>query len=153
MLLGQTLEAIGTLTLDAGYEKKSQYDVVGKLWYLAFPFFYLNNCSENVSGIDEVQFFDDIVEMWDQLAMARKIVVVAALIGNHRREGFKKILNLLSKVESIKMLTAICGMCSEEKSCFTRPRILVEPEEITIGGENEFITPLCRRCWKLEEQN
>ena len=105
-----------------------------------------------VSGNDEGQFFDDIVEMCDQLAMAGKIVVVAALIGNHRREGFKKILNLLPKVESIKMLTAICGMCSEESSCFTRHRTLVEPEEITIGGENEFIT-LCRKCWKLEEQN
>ena len=38
---GQSLEAIGTLTLDAVYEKMSQYDVVGKLWYLAFPFFFI----------------------------------------------------------------------------------------------------------------
>ena len=90
--------------------------------------------------------------MCDQLAMAGKIDVVAALIGNHRREGWKKILNLLPKVESIKMLTAICGMCTEENSCFTRHRTLVEPKEIPIGGENEFIT-LCRKCWKLEEQN
>ena len=119
---------------------------------MLFLSFYLKNCSEIVSGIDEGQFFDDIVEMCDQLAMAGKIVVVAALIGNHRRDDFKKLLNLLSKVESIKMLTAICGMCWEEKSCFTRHRTLVEPEEITIGGENEFIT-LCRKCWKLEEQN
>ena len=36
---GQSLEPIGTLTLDAVYEKMSQYDVVGKLWYLACPFF------------------------------------------------------------------------------------------------------------------
>ena len=119
---------------------------------LLFHSFYLNNCSEIVSGIDEGQFFDDIVEMCDELAMAGKIVVVAALIGNHRREGFKKILNLLPKVESIQMLTAICGLCSEGKSSFTRHRTLVQPEEITIGGENEFIT-LCRKCRKLEEQN
>ena len=87
---GQSLEAIVTLTPDEVYEKMSQYDVVGKLWYLAFPFFFLNNCSKIVSGIDEGQFFDDIVEMSDQLAMAGLIVVVAALIGNQRREGFKK---------------------------------------------------------------
>ena len=110
---------------------------------LLFHSFYWNNCSEIVSGIDEEQFFDDIVEMFDQLAMAWQIFVVAALIGNHSREGFKKINNLLHKVESIKMLTAICGMCSEEKSCFTRHRTLVEPEEIKIGGENEFITLCC----------
>ena len=36
---GQSFGAIGTLTLDAVYEKMLQYDVVGKLWYLAFPFF------------------------------------------------------------------------------------------------------------------
>ena len=90
--------------------------------------------------------------MCDQLAMAGKIVVVAELIGNHRREGFKKILNLLPKVESNKMLTAVCGMCSKEKSCFTRHQSLVEPVEITIGGEKKFIT-LCRKSWKLVEQN
>ena len=111
---------------------------------------YLNNCSEVVSGIAEGQFLDDIVAICDQLAMAWKIVFVAALIGNDRREGFKKFLEILPKVESIKMLTAICGMCSEEKSCFTRHRTLVEPEGITIDGENEFIA-LCRKCWKLEQ--
>ena len=110
---------------------------------MLFYSFHLKNCSEIVSGNDEGQFFDDIVEMSDQLAMAGKSVVVAALTGSHRREGFKKILNLQHKVESIKMLTAIFGMCPEEKSCFTRHRTLVEPEEITIGGENELIT-LCR---------
>ena len=76
--------------------------------------------------------------------MAGKNVIVAALIGNHRRESFKKTLNLLPKVETIKMLTATCGMCSEEKSCFTRHQSLLEPEETTIGGKNEFIT-LCRK--------
>ena len=74
---------------------------------MLFNSFYPNNCSEIVSGIDEGQFFDHIVEMCDQLAMAGKSVVVAAPIGNHRRDGFEKILNLLPKVESIKMLTAI----------------------------------------------
>ena len=82
--------------------------------------------------------------------MAGKIVIVAALIGIHRKEGSKEILILQPKVESIKMLTAVCGLCSQEKSYFTRHRTLVEPEEITIG--NEFIT-LCRKCWKLGEQN
>ena len=36
---GQLLEAIGTLTLVAVYENMSQYYVVGKMWYLALPFF------------------------------------------------------------------------------------------------------------------
>ena len=35
---GNHLKQLGHLTLDAVYEKMSQYDVVGKLWYLAFPF-------------------------------------------------------------------------------------------------------------------
>ena len=36
---GQSLEASGTLTPDAVYEKMSQNDLVGELWYLAFSFF------------------------------------------------------------------------------------------------------------------
>ena len=102
---GQSLEAIGTLTLDAVYEKMSQIDVVGKLWYHAFPFilsFYLNNCSEIVSGIDEGQICDDIVEMCDQLAISGKIVDVAALIGNHRREGFKKVSISYPKLNQLR---------------------------------------------------
>ena len=90
--------------------------------------------------------------MCDKLAMAGKIVVVVALIGNHRREGFKKILNLLPNVETSKILTIICDMSSEEKNCFSRHRTLVEPEEKTIGGEIELIT-LFRKCWKLKKQN
>ena len=90
------------MTLDALYEKMSQYDVVGKLWYLAFPSFYLNHCSEIVSGIDEGQFFDDFVEMCDQLAMAGKIVVVGALIGIHRSEGFKKFSISYPKLNQLR---------------------------------------------------
>ena len=37
------------------------------------------------------------------------------------------------------MLTAVCDMCSEEKSSFTRHRTLVETEEKTIGAENGII--------------
>ena len=52
--------------------------------------YYPNDCSEIVSGIDEGKRFDDIVALCDQLAMAGKIVFVAARIGNHRGEGLKK---------------------------------------------------------------
>ena len=100
---------------------------------LHFRSYHLNDCSEIISGIDEGQVFGDICEMCDQLVMAGTIVVVAALIGNLRREGFKTILNLLPKVYSLRMLTTFCGMGSEEKSCFTRHRTLwMELEESNI---------------------
>ena len=41
------LEAIGTLTLDAVYEKMLHYGVVGKLWYLAFPFILCEQLFKN----------------------------------------------------------------------------------------------------------
>ena len=54
---------------------------MAELVYLTFHSFYnQNDCSEIVSGIDEGQFFDDIGEKCP-LAMAGKVVIVAAMIG------------------------------------------------------------------------
>ena len=93
----QSLEAIGTIILDASFEKMAQYDVVGELCYFAFHSYHLNECSEIVPGIDERQLVDDIVEMCEQLPMAGKVVMVAARIGNHHREGYKKSLEPIFK--------------------------------------------------------
>ena len=65
---------------------------------LHFHSYYLNDCSEIISDIDEAHLFDDIIEMCDQLATAGTSFVVVALIGNQRRKCFKKILKLLPKV-------------------------------------------------------
>ena len=144
--------AIGTLTLDVIYDTPAQYDKVDEFCYIAFSFLL----SERLLRIRFRHWRRTIFRwycciMWP-IGYDRESSHRRCTDWKSSQRGLQKILNFLSKVESIKMLTAVCGMCSQEKRSFTRHRTLVEPEEITIGGENEFIT-LCRKCSKLREKN
>lgn len=63
--------------------------------------------------------FPDIVEVAEALADAGKTVVVAALDGTFKREGFPCILQLIPRAEEVVKLTAVCMLCFKEAS-FTK---------------------------------
>ena len=55
----------------------------------------------DVIGIDEGQFFPDLVEVCEELASLKKTVIVAALNGDFRMEPFPVIAKLISKADKI----------------------------------------------------
>lgn len=65
----------------------------------------------DVLGIDEGQFYSDVVSFCEMAAHSGKIVIISALGGTYQREGFNSILDLLPKAEKIKQLHAICKLC------------------------------------------
>ena len=65
----------------------------------------------DVIGVDEGQFYPDVVEFCENASQFGKIVIVSALGGTYRREGFNSILDLVPKAEKIKQLHAICKLC------------------------------------------
>ena len=65
----------------------------------------------DVIGIDEGQFFTDIVDFSEKAANAGKVVVVSSLQGTFLRGAFPSVLALIPKCEKIKKLTAICKLC------------------------------------------
>ena len=65
----------------------------------------------DVIGVDEGQFFTDIVEFSEKAANSGKVVIISSLQGTFLRGAFPNILNLLPKCEKIKKLTAICKLC------------------------------------------
>ena len=67
-------------------------------------------------GIDEGQFFPDLVPFAEQMADKGKIIIVAALDGDFQRKGFGDILNLVPLAESIVKLNAVCMMCFQVNS-------------------------------------
>nr|XP_045015064.1 thymidine kinase, cytosolic isoform X1 [Jaculus jaculus] len=69
-----------------------------------------------VIGIDEGQFFPDIVDFCEAMANAGKTVIVAALDGTFQRKAFGSILNLVPLAESVVKLTAVCMECYREAS-------------------------------------
>lgn len=97
-----------------------------------------------VIGIDEGQFFSDLVEMCDRLANEGKIVIVAALDGNFKRKPFENTIGLIARADEIVKLHAVCMKCYEP-GVFTK-RISEEEEEVVIGGKDKYMT-LCRYCY------
>ncbi|EKX33348.1 hypothetical protein GUITHDRAFT_158919 [Guillardia theta CCMP2712] len=101
--------------------------------------------SMDVIGIDEAQFYPDLVAFCEELAEMGKIIILSALDGDFRREPFGAVTSLVPKAESIIKLTAVCKLCHQEAS-FTR-RTTADVALEAIGGE-EMYMPTCRKCFR-----
>ena len=97
-----------------------------------------------VIGIDEGQFFPDVVEFCEDMANAGKTVIVAALDGTFQRKPFGNILNLVPLAESVVKLKAVCMICYKD-AAFTR-RLGSETEIELVGGTDKYMA-VCRSCY------
>ncbi|ASK51271.1 Thymidine kinase [Eptesipox virus] len=107
---------------------------------------YLNFTDYAVIGIDEGQFFPDIVEFCEEMAKIGKIVIIAALDATFQRIPFGNILNIIPIAEEVIKLSSICTICGESAS-FSK-RITNETEVEVIGGIDKYIAT-CRKCYFL----
>ncbi|XP_055971436.1 thymidine kinase, cytosolic isoform X1 [Sorex fumeus] len=120
-----------------------------------------------VIGIDEGQFFPDIVDFSETMANAGKTVIVAALDGTFQRKAFGNILNLVPLAESVVKLTAVCMQCFREAAYTKRLGVEKEvgaahpgagrgrrppldpaslPQVEVIGGADKYHS-VCRPCY------
>ncbi|QGM48744.1 MPPV-120 thymidine kinase [Magpiepox virus 2] len=97
-----------------------------------------------VIGIDEGQFFEDIVEFSEVMANKGKTVIIAALNGDFKRELFGNIFKLLPLSESVTSLTAICAVCKNEASFSKR---MTDDKDVKVIGGKEIYTAVCRKCF------
>ena len=97
----------------------------------------------DVIGIDEGQFFADLVEVCEELALMGKIVLIAALNGDFRMEPFPVIQRIISKSDKIKLLKAYCFNCHKDAKFSLR---IVKSNETVLIGAGEAYKPACREC-------
>ena len=95
-------------------------------------------------GIDEGQFFKDIVSFAENAALCGKIVIMSVLGGTSFRKPFNDVLDLVPKCEKIKQLNAICKICYYKASFSLRT--CVDDNVELIGGEDLYM-PVCRECF------
>lgn len=98
----------------------------------------------DVIGIDEGQFFDDVVNFAENAANNGKIVIMSALNGTWQKKGWANILELVPLCEKVKKLSAICKICSNNAN-YTFRTCAGSNQEM-IGGA-EMYMPLCRECY------
>ena len=94
-------------------------------------------------GIDEGQFFSDLVEISEELALMKKTVIIAALNGDFRMEPFPVIAKIIPKADKIKLLKAYCFNCHKDAKFTLR---IVQSNETVLIGAGEAYKPACREC-------
>ena len=100
--------------------------------------------SYDVIGVDEGQFFPDVVEACEVWANAGKIVIVCGLDGTFQRVPFNRMLELVPLAERVDKLTAVCCVCHAD-AAFTR-RLGNETAVEIIGGADKYVAT-CRKCF------
>jgi len=104
----------------------------------------------DVVGIDEGQFFPDIVEFAERMANLGKTVIVAALDGTFQRKPFGEMLQLIPLSESVTKLNAVCMICFKD-GAFTK-RLSDDTKIEVIGGSDMYIS-VCRNCFHKDVGN
>lgn len=101
-------------------------------------------------GIDEAQFFDDVVEVtetWMCESHPRPTIILAALDGDINREPFGQIHRLMPTCEFFKKLSAVCSLCGNDAAFTVRrtPSSNLTGPVVQIGGAETY-QAVCRSC-------
>lgn len=111
-------------------------------------------CSEGaeVVGIDEAQFFENLVPICDALADKGVRVIVAGLNQDFRGEAFESFADIILRADHLTLLRAICTECGNDA---TRTQRLIDGRpapydspRIQIGGEESY-QARCRHCHEV----
>ncbi len=98
-----------------------------------------------VIGIDEAQFFDDLlVNVANQLANDGKRVIIAGLDMDSTGQPFGPVDQLMACAEHVTKLHAVCMDCGNMASYSYR---LKQSEEKIVIGEKDVYQALCRSCF------
>jgi len=104
-----------------------------------------------VIGIDEGQFFEDIVEFASKAADEGKVVILSSLNGQFIQKPFPNIALLIPLCEKVKKLSSICKLCSHNANFTFRTAAFSDNAEELIGGAEAYI-PLCRECLNFKNK-
>jgi len=128
-------------------EKLSTHD---KCMMDALPVKELAEVSEDmlldydVVGVDEGQFFPDVVPFAEKAANMGLRVIVAALDATFERKPFGTICELFPLAENITKLAAVCTKCGSD-AAFTKRT--TDNKEVEVIGGTEMYIPVCRSCF------
>jgi len=96
-----------------------------------------------IIGIDEGQFFDDLVKFCDKMANKGKIIIVAALDGDSKRKPFFNVVSLVAKAKYVKKLLAVCQKCGKDSEYTMKKG--GNDKRIEINDTVYF--SVCRKCY------
>jgi thymidine kinase len=97
----------------------------------------------DVIGIDEAQFFDDLPQFIDMIERTNKIIIVAGLDGDFRRQKFGKILDIIPKADCVTKLSALCSYCRNGTLASFTKKTNDSDDIIDVGASDKYVA-VCR---------
>ena len=98
----------------------------------------------NVIGIDEAQFFEDLVPFVKQKVNEGFILIIAGLIGDFQQNTFGHIIELFPFCDTITNLNSYCTICKDGTLApFTKR--LIDSKEQELVGSDDIYTAVCRK--------
>jgi len=128
---------------------QTTHDGVKKKGEKTFKLYELKNQIEkfDIIGIDEAQFFDDLIDFVKYCADLGKIVIVAGCDGTFEMKPFGKICDLISVADEIVKLNAVCKICGYDAPFSLR--ITKEIQEVELIGSEHYMA-CCRSCYNIK---
>ena len=92
-----------------------------------------------VIGIDESQFFPDLLKFIEQSERDDKIIIIAGLDGDSNRKPFGQILSCIPLCDTIVKLKAMDMISKDGTPAIFTKRIDNSSEQIYIGAKNKYL--------------
>jgi thymidine kinase len=103
--------------------------------------------TEDVVGVDEGQFYPDLIEACTRWAGEGRRVIIAALDGDYLRRPFGQVCDLIPLCEFVHKRRGVCMVCQHHESAFTqRINVSADNEVISVGGAEKYRS-VCRECY------
>tara|TARA_B100001989_G_C24471575_1_gene429508 strand:+ start:61 stop:606 length:546 start_codon:yes stop_codon:yes gene_type:complete len=93
----------------------------------------------DVIGIDEAQFFEDLLEFVKKVEKLNKIIIISGLDGDSRREPFGKILECIPYCDRVVKLSAMDMIDKDGTPAIFTKRIVDNKDKILVGSTESFI--------------
>jgi thymidine kinase len=98
-----------------------------------------------VIGIDEAQFFDDLIPFIKYMLEKKMIIIVAGLDSDYKQEPFGEILKLIPIADTYKKVYSFCKICKNGTLGSFTKRINTNNKEKILVGDDYYIS-VCRKC-------
>lgn len=94
----------------------------------------------DVIGIDESQFFEDLLDFISIGEYHNKIFIISGLDGDYKRRPIGQILMLIPLCDSVVKLTSLDMMDKDGSAGLFTKRIGNSDQLVLIGAENEYLS-------------
>ena len=102
----------------------------------------------NVIGIDEAQFFNDLLEFVKFIDKTNKILIIAGLDGDYERKPFGEILKCIPYCDNVVKLKSMCMISNDGTPGIFTKRIISSTKQKIIG-DNNIYKSVCRKYYYI----